>query len=191
MKYLSLTLATAAAMSLAACSGTKPDAANTSAATDQPSADATPAPAGTIVDVVKSNPNFATLLTAVKAADLGSTLSGPGPFTVFAPTDAAFAKLPDGTLADLTKPENKDKLAAILTYHVIAGDDDATVLAGLIKDGKGTATLTTVNGEKLTAKMAGDTIQLTDAKGNTAMVTATDIRASNGVVHVIDNVLMP
>lgn len=191
MKYLSLTLATAAAMSLAACSGTKPDAANTSAATDQPSADATPAPAGTIVDVVKSNPNFATLLTAVKAADLDSTLSGPGPFTVFAPTDAAFAKLPDGTLADLTKPENKDKLAAILTYHVIAGDDDATVLAGLIKDGKGTATLTTVNGEKLTAKMAGDTIQLTDAKGNTAMVTATDIRASNGVVHVIDNVLMP
>ena len=154
-------------------------------------ADDVAAAPGTIVDVASGNPDFTTLVTAVTAADLGATLSGPGPFTVFAPTDAAFNKLPEGALADLTKPENKATLAGILTYHVVSGDVNAAALTKMITDNGGTAELTTVNGATLTAKVDGGNVVLTDAAGNTSIVTATDVPSSNGVTHVIDTVVMP
>lgn len=189
MKYIPLMLASAAAISLAACAQ-EPAATDTTAdetAMAEPMATET----GTIVDVAVGNPDFSTLVTAVTAADLGATLSGPGPFTVFAPTDAAFAKLPEGTVANLVKPENKATLAGILTYHVVSGNVSAEALTKMIADNGGTAELTTVNGAKLTAKLVGGKVVLTDAAGGTATVTATDVAASNGVVHVIDTVVMP
>ncbi len=189
MKKFPLMLASVAALSLAACAQ-EPAATDTTADQTAMTDDMAAAP-GTIVDVASGNTDFTTLVTAVTAADLGATLSGPGPFTVFAPTDAAFAKLPEGTVADLTKPENKETLAGILTYHVVAGDVSAEALTKMISDNGGTADLTTVNGAILTAKLDGDKVVLTDAAGNTATVTATDIPASNGVIHVIDTVVMP
>ncbi|WP_375270932.1 fasciclin domain-containing protein [Sphingomonas sp.] len=148
-------------------------------------------PTKTIVENASAANNLTTLVTAVKAADLVSTLSGPGPFTVFAPTNAAFAKLPAGTLDTLTRPENKSQLSNILTYHVVSGKMTAKDIAAAIKAGGGTATLTTVQGEPLTAKMTGGRLVLTDAKGGTSMVSTKDVMQSNGVVHVIDTVLMP
>jgi uncharacterized surface protein with fasciclin (FAS1) repeats len=132
-----------------------------------------------------------TLVAAVKAAGLVETLQGTGPFTVFAPTDAAFAKLPAGTVDTLVKPENKAALAKILTYHVVSGKWDSAAVAKAIKDGKGKAMLKTVQGEGLTASMKGDKLILTDAKGGMAMVTIADVMQSNGVIHVVDTVLMP
>jgi uncharacterized surface protein with fasciclin (FAS1) repeats len=148
-------------------------------------------PTKTIVENASAANNLTTLVTAVKAADLVDTLSGPGPFTVFAPTNAAFAKLPAGTLDTLTRPENKSQLSNILTYHVVSGRMTAKDIAAAIKAGGGTATLTTVQGEPLTAKMTGGRLMLTDAKGGTSMVSTKDVMQSNGVVHVIDTVLMP
>jgi len=148
-------------------------------------------PNKTIVENASAATNLSTLVTAVKAADLVDTLSGPGPFTVFAPTNAAFAKLPAGTLDTLTRPENKSQLSNILTYHVVSGRMTAKDIAAAIKAGGGTATLTTVQGEPLTAKMTGGRLILTDAKGGTSMVSTKDVMQSNGVVHVIDTVLMP
>jgi len=148
-------------------------------------------PTKTIVENASAANNLTTLVTAVKAADLVDTLSGPGPFTVFAPTNAAFAKLPAGTLDTLTRPENKSQLSNILTYHVVSGRMTAKDIAAAIKAGGGTATLTTVQGEPLTAKMMGGRLMLTDAKGGTSMVSTKDVMQSNGVVHVIDTVLMP
>ncbi|NTS63624.1 fasciclin domain-containing protein [Sphingomonas sp. HHU CXW] len=148
-------------------------------------------PTKTIVENASAANNLTTLVTAVKAADLVDTLSGPGPFTVFAPTNAAFAKLPAGTLDTLTRPENKSQLSNILTYHVVSGRMTAKDIAAAIKAGRGTATLTTVQGEPLTAKMTGGRLMLTDAKGGTSMVSTKDVMQSNGVVHVIDTVLMP
>ncbi len=144
-----------------------------------------------VVDIAISSPDHTTLVAAVKAADLVNTLKGNGPFTVFAPTNAAFAKLPDGTVATLLKPENKAQLSKILTYHVVSGNLDATAVVAAIKEGKGKAVLTTVSGGKLTASMDGKRVKLTDEAGNAAYVTATDLKASNGVVHVIDTVVMP
>jgi uncharacterized surface protein with fasciclin (FAS1) repeats len=144
-----------------------------------------------VVDVAISSKDHTTLVAAVKAADLVTTLKGEGPFTVFAPTNAAFDKLPKGTVEGLLKPESKKTLTAILTYHVVAGNLDAAAVVGAIKAGKGTAVLTTVNGEKLTASLKGDKVILTDAKGGVSVVTATDLKGTNGVVHVIDTVLMP
>ncbi|MEZ4738584.1 MAG: fasciclin domain-containing protein [Flavobacteriales bacterium] len=144
-----------------------------------------------VVDVAISSKDHTTLVAAVKAADLVTTLKGEGPFTVFAPTNAAFDKLPKGTVEGLLKPESKKALTGILTYHVVAGNLDATAVVGAIKAGKGTAVLTTVNGEKLSASLKGDNVILTDAKGGTAVVTATDLKGTNGMVHVIDTVLMP
>ena len=135
--------------------------------------------------------DFSTLVAAVKAADLVETLSGKGPFTVFAPTNAAFEKLPDGTVDTLLKPENKDKLKGILTYHVVAGKIDAAAVAKAIKDGNGKASLDTVQGEKITASLDGDKVVITDATGNKSTVTATDTMASNGVIHVLDTLIMP
>lgn len=134
---------------------------------------------GTIVDVAAGNADFETLVAAVKAAGLVDTLSGEGPFTVFAPTDAAFAKLPAGTVEDLLKPENKDKLVALLTYHVVAGKVLAADVVGLDN-------ATTVNGAVADITVTGSTVKVDEAT-----VTATDIPASNGVIHVIDTVIMP
>jgi uncharacterized surface protein with fasciclin (FAS1) repeats len=148
-------------------------------------------PTKTIVKNAANSPINKTLVAAVKAGGLVDTLNSPGPFTVFAPTDDAFAKLPAGTVDTLVKPENKDTLDKILTYHVVAGRISSRQLAGMIKKGGGKATLKTVQGEDLTASMSGNNIILTDAKGGTATVTTADVFQSNGVIHVIDTVLMP
>lgn len=145
----------------------------------------------TVVDVAVSSKDHSTLVVAVKAADLVSTLQSAGPFTVFAPTNEAFAKLPKGTVENLLKPENKATLTKILTYHVIAGNLDAAAVVKAITDGKGKVTLKTVSGGKLIASLKNGKVILTDEKGGTAIVTATDLKAENGVVHVIDTVLMP
>lgn len=144
-----------------------------------------------VVDIAIGSKDHTTLVTAVKAADLVGTLKSKGPFTVFAPTNAAFDKLPEGTVAGLLKPESKAALSGILTYHVVAGNMDAAAVVAAIKGGKGKAVLTTVNGAKLTASMKGDKVILTDAKGGMATVTATDLKGTNGMVHVIDTVVMP
>ncbi len=184
-------LAAVGAVSLAACS----EPAEDTAAQDPALAEEAAAPAaetpGTVVAVAQGNPDFSTLVTAVTAAGLGETLSGAGPFTVFAPTNAAFDKLPDGTLETLTAPEGKEQLTSILTYHVVPGSTDAATLTKAIADNGGSYEMTTVNGAKLTATLDGDKVVLTDAKGGKATVTATDVAASNGVIHVIDTVVMP
>lgn len=146
---------------------------------------------GDIVAVAAGSADHTTLVAAVKAADLVATLQSKGPFTVFAPTNSAFEKLPAGTVENLLKPENKATLASILTYHVVAGKLDATAVMAAIKAGKGKAVLATVNGGKLTASLKGANVILTDEKGGVATVVATDLKASNGVVHVIDTVVMP
>ena len=145
----------------------------------------------TVVDVAVGSKDHSTLVVAVKAADLVSTLQGKGPFTVFAPTNEAFAKLPKGTVENLLKTENKATLAKILTYHVVAGNLDAAAVLKAINDGKGKVTLKTVSGGTLTASLKNGKVILTDEKGGIATVTATDLKAGNGVVHVIDTVLMP
>jgi uncharacterized surface protein with fasciclin (FAS1) repeats len=145
----------------------------------------------TIVDNAVNSKDHTTLVAAVKAAGLVDTLSGPGPFTVFAPTNEAFAKLPAGTVDTLLKPENKAQLTSILTYHVVAGTMTSKKIAAAIKAGGGTATLTTVQGEPLTATMRMGKLMLTDAKGGMSMVTIKDVMQSNGVIHVVDTVLMP
>jgi uncharacterized surface protein with fasciclin (FAS1) repeats len=144
-----------------------------------------------VVDVAISSKDHTTLVAAVKAADLVGTLKGAGPFTVFAPTNAAFDKLPKGTVDGLLKPESKKALSGILTYHVVAGNLDAAAVVAAIIKGNGKAEVTTVNGAKLTASLKGDKVILTDAKGGISTVTATDLKGSNGVIHVIDTVLMP
>jgi uncharacterized surface protein with fasciclin (FAS1) repeats len=144
-----------------------------------------------VVDIAISSKDHTTLVAAVKAADLVETLKGKGPFTVFAPTNAAFEKLPAGTVESLLKPEAKASLAAILTYHVVPGNIDAAAVVAAIKKGNGKAVLTTVNGEKITASLVGKNVVITDAKGGNAKVTAVDLKGSNGVVHVLDAVLLP
>jgi len=144
-----------------------------------------------IIQNAVNSPIHTTLVAAVKAGGLVDTLSGPGPFTVFAPTNDAFAKLPAGTVDNLLKPENKETLDKILTYHVVAGKITSKQLEKLIKKGGGKATLKTVQGEDLTASLSGKNVILTDAKGGTATVTTADVFQSNGVIHVIDTVLMP
>ena len=144
-----------------------------------------------IIDNAVNSKDHTTLVTAVKAAGLVETLKGAGPFTVFAPTNAAFEKLPAGTVDTLLKQENKDKLKGILTYHVVAGKQDAASIAKAIKDGNGKAMFKTVQGEELTASMDGEKVVLTDAKGGKSTVTIADVMQSNGVIHVVDTVLMP
>ena len=148
-------------------------------------------PSKTIVENASKSADHTTLVAAVKAADLVDTLSGAGPFTVFAPTNAAFAKLPAGTVDGLLKPAAKAALTKVLTYHVVPGTMTAAQISSAIKAGGGKAVLTTVQGKKLTATEAGGTITLTDAKGSKSIVTQADVMQSNGVVHVIDTVLMP
>jgi uncharacterized surface protein with fasciclin (FAS1) repeats len=145
----------------------------------------------TIVGVAAANENFSTLVAAVKAADLVGTLNSEGPFTVFAPTNEAFAKLPEGTVESLLKTENKSTLTSILTYHVVAGKFMAEDVVKAIKDNKGKFEITTVNGEKLTAHIMDGKVMLKDAKGNSSTIILTDVAASNGVIHAIDSVVMP
>lgn len=148
-------------------------------------------PSKNIIENAVNSKDHTTLVAAVKAAGLVDTLSGPGPFTVFAPTNKAFAKLPAGTVDTLLKPENKAKLASILTYHVVAGKMSAKDIMAAIKAGGGKAMLTTVEGGKLSAAMVGGKVVITDAKGDKSTVTTADVNQSNGVIHVVDTVLLP
>jgi len=149
-------------------------------------------PTKNIIENAVNSADHTTLVAAVKAAGLVDTLQGPGPFTVFAPTNEAFAKLPSGTVDELLKPENKATLTKILTYHVVSGRWSAAELKKQIKAGNGMATLTTVEGGKLWASMQdGSHIMLKDEKGGTALVTIPNVFQSNGVIHVIDSVVMP
>lgn len=144
-----------------------------------------------IIDNAVNSKDHTTLVAAVKAAGLVDTLKSAGPFTVFAPVNAAFAALPAGTVDTLLKPENKAMLSGILTYHVVAGKMDAAALTKAIADGKGKATLKTVAGGNLTAMAAMGGVTITDEKGGSAKVTIADVYQSNGVIHVVDKVLMP
>lgn len=144
-----------------------------------------------VVDIAVGSADHTTLVAAVKAADLVTTLKSDGPFTVFAPTNAAFDKLPEGTVANLLKPENKAQLAKILTYHVVSGNLDAAAVLDAIKKGDGKVVLTTVSGGKLTASLDMGKVKLTDEAGNSAYVTVADLKGTNGVIHVIDAVVLP
>jgi uncharacterized surface protein with fasciclin (FAS1) repeats len=144
-----------------------------------------------IIENAVNSKDHTTLVAAVKAAGLVETLQGPGPFTVFAPVNAAFAALPAGTVDTLLKPESRGTLTAVLTYHVVPGRLTSMALMQMIKENQGRAMLKTVQGEELTAMMRGDTIAITDAKGGTATVAIANVNQSNGVIHVIDKVLMP
>ena len=148
-------------------------------------------PRRNIIENTARSSDHTTLVVALNAAGLIDMLSGPGPFTVFAPTNQAFAQLPPGTVESLVKPVNKDTLARILTYHVVSGRLDSKAIALAIRNGKGRAVLKTVQGDALTATTAGTGFRLTDAKGNAARVTTADVYQSNGVIHVVDTVLMP
>lgn len=148
-------------------------------------------PSKNIIQNAVNSKDHTTLVAAVKAAGLVDTLSGPGPFTVFAPTNAAFGKLPAGTVDSLVKPENKAALTKILTYHVVSGRLSAADLMGKIKAGHGKAMLKTVEGEDLTVTTAAGKVVLTDAKGGKSTVTIANVMQSNGVIHVVDTVLMP
>ncbi len=144
-----------------------------------------------IIDNAVNSKDHTTLVAAVKAAGLVETLKGAGPFTVFAPTNAAFEKLPKGTVDTLLKPESKKALTGILTYHVVAGKMDAAAIAKGIEEGKGKFTMKTVAGGTLTATMEGKEVIITDEKGGKSKVTIADVIQSNGVIHVVDSVLMP
>jgi uncharacterized surface protein with fasciclin (FAS1) repeats len=148
-------------------------------------------PSKTIVGNAVNSPEHTTLVAAVKAAGLVDTLSGAGPFTVFAPTNAAFAKLPAGTVDTLLLPQNRAMLQSVLTYHVVPGRIAAADLMRMISQGGGQAQLTTVAGGTLTARMMGDRVMLTDAKGGTSYVTQANVMQSNGVIHVVDSVVLP
>ena len=145
----------------------------------------------TVVDIAVISPIHTTLVSALKSADLVETLKGKGPFTVFAPTNVAFDKLPAGILDGLLKPESKAQLVKILTYHVVAGDLNAAAVVKAINDGKGTATLKTLSGIKLTLSLNNGKVILTDEQGRKSTIVQKDLKASNGFIHVIDNVLLP
>ncbi len=216
MKITLLAVALVSAMAMSACSNNDPavDTAEDTAAMEAETAaadamEAAPAdnmPMGTenpmvggaemmadkdIIDNAMNSADHTTLVAAVKAAGLVDTLKGAGPFTVFAPTNAAFAALPAGAVDGLMKPAMKADLAKVLTYHVVSGNMDAAALMAQIESGGGKAMLTTVQGEQLTAMAHDGGIMLTDANGNSAMVTTADVRQSNGVIHVVDKVVMP
>ncbi len=208
MKFTSMFAAGVAAIALSACSSepAETDAADTDTmATDTMSDDMAEMDAGsnpmvggapmmadkTIVENASTASNLTTLVSAVKQAGLVETLSGSGPFTVFAPTNDAFSAVPKATLDGLMKPAGKDSLTEVLTYHVVPGKLTATDLAARIKQGGGKATLTTVQGEDLTLTMAGSSIKIAGQGGSMGTVSTADVMQSNGVVHVIDGVLTP
>ena len=184
-------IAVAAALALTA-SATAPFAADTMSEKTVNVGGAPMYPSKNIIQNAVNSKDHTTLVAAVKAAGLVDTLQGPGPFTVFAPTNAAFAKLPAGTVDNLLKPENKDTLVKVLTYHVVPGRMTAVNLMKAVKDGEGAAKLKTVAGEDIWVKQAGPgKLTITDSKGDVAMVTIADVLQSNGVIHVIDTVLLP
>ncbi len=148
-------------------------------------------PSKNIVANAVNSKDHTTLVAAVKAADLVETLQSEGPFTVFAPTNAAFDKLPDGTVATLLEPKNKAQLQTILTYHVVAGKFSATDIIDGISKGNGRTIFTTVSGDEITPSLNGDMVVLTDENGNTSTVTIADVNQSNGVIHVVDAVILP
>ena len=184
-------LTTTVVVALAACSTEAPKAAVDESSADAMMDSAATAEPGTIADVAVGNDDFSTLVAAVTAADLGATLSGEGPFTVFAPTNDAFAKVDQDTLNALLTPEKKADLTALLTYHVVAGKLTAADVVKAITDGGGTATLTTVQGAELKASLDGESVILEDGAGGKSTVILTDVEASNGVIHAIDTVVMP
>ncbi|GAB2514745.1 fasciclin domain-containing protein [Lysobacter humi (ex Lee et al. 2017)] len=198
---IALTLACTAALSLAGCATGGMDSSSSMASADasvSASAGANPMVGGApmlrtrdIVDNAVNSADHTTLVAAVKAAGLVDTLKGSGPFTVFAPTNAAFAKLPAGTVDTLLLPNNKAMLTTVLTYHVVPGRIDAAELASRIRAGGGSAMLKTAQGGSLTARMRGSDVVIVDAKGGTSVVTTADVYQSNGVIHVVDTVLMP
>ena len=184
--------AAALALSSAATTNADKDDSATASSPSVPMVGGAPMyPTKTIVQNAVNSADHTTLVAAVKAAGLVDTLSGPGPFTVFAPTNDAFAKLPAGTVDTLLKPENKAMLVRVLTYHVVPGRVTAADLIAAIKAGGGTARLTTVQGGTLTASMVGGTIMLVDAKCGMAHVTQANVMQSNGVIHVTDSVSLP
>lgn len=189
---------TAAPADAMATDAMAPDASTDAMAATDAAAAGNPTVGGAPMDAAKdivtnasASADHTTLVAAVKAAGLVETLQGAGPFTVFAPTNAAFEKLPAGTVDGLLKPEMKDDLSKVLTYHVVSGNVDSAALASQIEAGGGKAMLTTVQGGTLTAALEGSNVVLTDAKGGKSTVTIADVRQSNGVVHVVDTVLMP
>lgn len=180
----------AALLALAACNKAENAAPADAAATDANAM--APAAAGSVVAVAQGNPDFSTLVSAVTAADLAGTLGGAGPFTVFAPTNTAFEKIPAATRDSLMAPAGKADLTKILTYHVVPGRVDAAALTQQIQAGGGSAALTTVEGGVLTARVGADgTVTLTDENGGVSRVVQADVPASNGVIHAIDTVVMP
>lgn len=193
MRFAGFAAVSAAALLAAACSPSTEEAPATdaTAAADGAMTAEAPAASGNIVAVAQGNGDFSTLVSAVTAAGLGETLSGPGPFTVFAPTNAAFEKVPAATRDSLMAPAGKADLTKILTYHVVPGRVDAAALTQQIQQGGGSATLTTVEGGTLTARVVDGTVTLTDEAGNTSRVVTADVAATNGVIHAIDTVVMP
>jgi uncharacterized surface protein with fasciclin (FAS1) repeats len=185
MKHLH-TAALAGAAAIALALGTAAYAENTKTVGGAPMY-----PSKNIIQNAVNSKDHTTLVAAVKAAGLVDTLSGKGPFTVFAPTNAAFKKLPPGTVETLLKPENKDKLTKILTCHVVAADAMASAIKKMIKDDGGAHKIKTVGGCTLTAKLKGDKIEVIDEKGDVATVTIANVKQSNGVIHVVDTVLLP
>lgn len=195
MNKFTLTLASVASLAIVACAEEPADttAMDDAAMADQmANEDTAMAEAGTIVEVAQGNPDFSTLVSAVTSAELAETLSGAGPYTVFAPTNAAFEKIPQATRDELMSEAGREDLSGILTYHVVEGETMAAALTAAIESA-GTAgyEITTVNGATLTATLVDGNVVLTDAAGNTSTVTGTDVDASNGVIHSIDTVLMP
>lgn len=188
-------LGAALALSTAACTynDTDSDMASASSASADTTmvGGATMYPSYNIVQNAINSPIHETLVAAVTAAGLVDTLSSPGPFTVFAPTDAAFGKLPAGTVDTLVQPANREQLTSILTYHVVPGNVTASDLIGLINSGGGTAEVETVQGGTLTARLMDGNVVLTDEKGGMSTVTQADVMQSNGIIHVVDTVVMP
>lgn len=200
-KHILLPLLTAASFSVVACSSPDPEPApedQTVTEVTEEVVDGEVVQVGgadmfankNIVENAVNSPIHKTLVAAVTAAGLVDTLSGEGPFTVFAPVDDAFAALPDGTVETLLKPENKETLTKILTYHVVAGNVDAATLTKMIEDAGGTAMVDTVAGEQITATIEDGKVKLTGKSGS-AFVTQADVKQSNGVIHVIDGVILP
>lgn len=198
-RLLTIALASAAALTLTACAtGGAATRGSMASAGASAGTEANPMVGGAamlrsrdIIDNAVNSADHTTLVAAVKAAGLVETLKGSGPFTVFAPTNAAFAKLPAGTVDSLLMAQNKPLLTTVLTYHVVPGSIDAAELGRRIRAGGGSATLATVQGGSLTARMRGNDVVIVDAKGGTSVVTTADVYQSNGVIHVVDTVLMP
>ncbi|APE27992.1 fasciclin domain-containing protein [Aurantiacibacter gangjinensis] len=191
MKKFTIALASAASLAIAACSPADETTVDddTAMADEGTNADTGP---GTIVDVASNNEDFSTLVTAVTTAELGETLSGEGPFTVFAPNNGAFDAVPEDTMTTLLSEEGREQLTSILTYHVVEGETMAADLVSAIEGaGEEGYSIPTVGGGTLTAMMGDNGPTLTDAAGNTVNIVSTDVDASNGVIHVIDGVLMP